>query len=86
MKKNHRLKIAKTVSSRKKNKSVFRTCIVCRARREQEELHRFTWLDGRAIEDGMKKKQSRGAYCCKSDVCYSEFLKKEKRLHRAFRL
>ena len=63
-----------------------RTCIVCKSENAKKELVRIVKTkDGEISVDLTGKKSGRGAYVCKDKACYGR-LRKEKVLHRAFKL
>ncbi len=63
-----------------------RTCIVCKNENSKRELVRIVKTkEGDISVDLTGKKSGRGAYVCKNKACY-ERLRKEKILHRAFKL
>lgn len=63
-----------------------RTCIVCRSENSKKELVRIVKTkEGEISVDLTGKKSGRGAYVCKDKACYGK-LRKEKILHRAFKL
>lgn len=86
MKKGRKLRKQKTMGKKNKDSATLRTCIVCREVAEQGDLIRFTWQDGKPLQDKEKKSSGRGAYCCKNEECYTAFLENTKRWKRAFRL
>lgn len=46
-----------------------RSCIVCRNRKNKDELFRIVCKENKAINDKDKKINSRGLYICKSQEC-----------------
>ena len=60
-----------------------RMCMVCRQRREKEELIRVVKVKDEIIIDRSGKAQGRGAYLCKNKECINQ-AQKRKALERAF--
>ena len=62
-----------------------RTCIGCRETKPKRQLIRIVNTpDGKAEVDPSGKKSGRGAYLCRSSICWEKGLKKG-RLERALR-
>lgn len=63
-----------------------RTCIVCKNENSKRELVRIVKTkEGDISVDLTGKKSGRGAYVCKNKACYEQ-LRKDKVLHRAFKM
>ena len=61
-----------------------RMCIVCRTRKEKDDLLKLVKTKNNEIEmDFSGKKEGRGVYICYSEDCIQK-LKKQKSLNRAF--
>ena len=63
-----------------------RRCISCNEKREKNELLRIVRTPEKNIEiDLTGKKNGRGAYICKSEVCLNKIIK-SKKLERSFEI
>ena len=61
-----------------------RTCLVCKSKKQKQEMHRIVKIAGKLVLDKEQKMQVRGAYVCKDAVCHDK-IKKQKVFNRAFK-
>jgi predicted RNA-binding protein YlxR (DUF448 family) len=69
----------------KSKKTPQRTCVVCRAEKDNTEFIKIIKTpDGEIIADPGVKQNGRGAYVCKSDECIKR-ARKERKLEKSFK-
>ena len=63
-----------------------RTCVICRKKKNKEELIRLVLdKDNRIVIDELQKKEGRGIYLCSNDTSCKEKFTRIKGLNRFFR-
>jgi predicted RNA-binding protein YlxR (DUF448 family) len=63
----------------KKGHQAIRTCVVCRAKREQKDMLRFAIIEDKIVFDRLRKIWSHGQYCCANQECVSRLRGKKKK-------
>lgn len=61
-----------------------RTCLVCKSKKQKQEMYRIVFVDKKIVLDKEQKLQARGTYICKDATCHDK-IKKQKVFNRAFK-